>query len=45
MEGELRVAHLDLKTGRDYSDFKLEAQLRTSLRYLRDTFLTLPRPD
>jgi sugar phosphate isomerase/epimerase len=32
------------KTGRDYSDFKLEAQLRASLRYLRDTFVTSPQP-
>ena len=32
------------KTGRDYSDFKLEAQLRASLRYLRDIFVTSSQP-
>ena len=26
------------KTGRDYSDYRLEEMLRESLRYLRDTF-------
>jgi ribulose-phosphate 3-epimerase len=28
------------KTGRDYSDYRLEEMLRSSLRYLRETFCT-----
>jgi hypothetical protein len=42
------VGYLEIggpKTGRDYSDFKLEAQLRASLSYLRDTFVTLSQPE
>jgi sugar phosphate isomerase/epimerase len=42
------VGYLEIggpKTGRDYSDFKLEAQLRTSLRYLRDTFVSSSQPE
>jgi ribulose-phosphate 3-epimerase len=38
--GEL-IGYLEIggpKTGRDYSDYRLESQLRDSLRYLRETF-------
>jgi ribulose-phosphate 3-epimerase len=43
--GEALIGYLELggpKRGRDYSDAKLEDELRVSLRYLRETFKTEP---